>query len=208
MVVVQAFSLEQTARLTGISSGQLLNWDRTGFFKPSLASDNRREVFSRVYSFNDLSSLKVIATLRNETKVSLQHLREVGRKLSCLGENSWTRITLFVLNKKVVFHNQDTDTKEEIVSGQAILDIPLQVVRSNMQRAVDADRVRSEKQLGQTEQRRFLSHSQMVIAGTRIPVKSVAAFVDAGYSNAMIIEEYPSLTVEDIEAVRRIGIAA
>lgn len=206
--MVQAFSLEQTARLTGISSGQLLNWDRTGFFTPSLASHNRREVFSRVYSFNDLSSLKVIATLRNETKVSLQHLREVGRKLSRLGENSWTRITLFVLNKKVVFHNPDTDTKEEIVSGQAILDIPLQVVRSNMQRAVDADRVRSEKQLGQTEQRKFLSHSQIVIAGTRIPVKSVVAFIDAGYSNAMIIEEYPSLTVEDIEAVRRIGIAA
>lgn len=208
MVVVQAFSLEQTARLTGITSGQLLNWDRTGFFTPSLASDNRREVFSRVYTFNDLASLKVISTLRNETKVSLQHLREVGKKLSRLGENSWTKITLFVLNKKVVFHNPDTDTKEEIVSGQAILDIPLQVVRSNMQRAVEADRIRCEKQIGQTEQRKFLSHSQMVIAGTRIPVKSVAAFVDAGYSNAMIIEEYPSLTVEDIEAVRRIGIAA
>lgn len=208
MVVVQAFSLEQTARLTGISTGQLLNWDRTGFFTPSLASDNRREIFSRVYSFNDLSSLKVIATLRNETKVSLQHLREVGRKLSLLGDNSWTRITLFVLNKKVVFHNPDTDNKEEIVSGQAILDIPLQVVRTNMQRAVDADRVRSESQLGQTEQRKFLSHSQVVIAGTRIPVKSVAAFIAAGYSNQDIIAEYPSLTVEDIEAVRRTRIAA
>lgn len=208
MVVVQAFSLEQTARLTGISTGQLLNWDRTGFFTPSLAADNRREVFSRVYSFNDLSSLKVIATLRNETKVSLQHLREVGRKLSQLGENSWTKVTLFVLNKRVVFHNPDTDTKEEIVSGQAILDIPLQVVRANMQRAIDADRVRSESQWGQTEQRKFLSHSQTVIAGTRIPVKSVVAFIDAGYSDVEIIQEYPSLTVEDIVAVRRRRIAA
>lgn len=208
MTVVQAFSLEQASRLTCISVNQLRNWDRTGFFRPSLASENRREPFSRVYSFLDLASLKVISTLRNETKVSLQHLREVGKKLSKLGENKWASITLYVLNKKVVFHNPETDSKEEIVSGQAILDIPLEVVRSNMQRAVDADRQREQDDFGRLEKSRFVAHAQTVVAGTRIPVRAIVSFLKAKYSDQEIIEEYPSLTISDIDAVRRAGLAA
>jgi uncharacterized protein (DUF433 family) len=208
MTVVQAFSLEQASRLTGISVNQLRNWDGTGFFQPSLASENRREPFSRVYSFLDLASLKVISTLRNETKVSLQHLREVGKRLSKLGENKWASITLYVLNKKVVFHNPETDSKEEIVSGQAILDIPLEIVRSNMQRAVDAERLRTQDDFGRLEKSRFVAHAQTVVAGTRIPVRAIASFLKADYTDQQIIEEYPSLTSSDIDAVRKAGLAA
>jgi DNA-binding transcriptional MerR regulator len=208
MTLVQAFSLEQASRLTGISVNQLRNWDRTGFFRPSLASENRREPFSRIYTFVDLASLKVISTLRNETKVSLQHLREVGKKLSKLGENKWASITLYVLNKKVVFHNPETDSKEEIVSGQAILDIPLEVVRSNMQKAVDAERQRTSDEFGRLEKNRFVAHSQTVVAGTRIPVRAIVSFIKASYTDKQIIEEYPSLTINDIDAIRKAGLAA
>lgn len=208
MVVVQAFSLDQASRLTGISPAQLINWDRTGFFQPSLASDNRKEAFSRIYSFKDLASLKVISILRNETRVSLQHLREVGRKLSALGDHNWSSITLYVLNRRVVFHNPETDAKEEIVTGQTVLDIPLEVVRSNMQQAINADRSRTADHIGQTEKKRFVAHSQNVVAGTRIPVRSVISFIDANFSNKQIIEQYPSLTDQDIDAIRRSRIAA
>lgn len=208
MSIVQAFSIEQAARLTDISVNQLRNWDRTGFFRPSLASENRREAFSRVYSFLDLASLKVISTLRNETRVSLQHLREVGRKLSKLGDNKWASITLYVLNKKVVFHNPETDSKEEIVSGQAILDIPLEIVRNNMQRAVEAERQRNADDFGRLEKNRFVAHAQTVVAGTRIPVRAIVSFINAKYSDEQIIEEYPSLTIYDIDAIRKAGLAA
>ena len=189
MIVVQAFSLEQASRLTGISTAQLRNWDRTGFFRPSFGAENRREPFSRVYSFLDLASLKVISTLRNETKVSLQHLREVGKKLAGLGENSWATVTLYVLKKKVVFHNPETESKEEIVSGQAILDIPLEVVRSNMQRAVEADRLRSPEDFGRVEKSRFVAHAQKVIAGTRIPVRAIVSFISENYSNQKLFSQ-------------------
>jgi len=155
-----------------------------------------------------LASLKVISTLRNETKVSLQHLREVGKKLSELGENKWASITLYVLNKKIVFHNPETDSKEEIVSGQAILDIPLEIVRSNMQRAVDAERLRTQDDFGRLEKNRFVVHAQTVVAGTRIPVRAIVSFLEASYSDQKIIEEYPSLTIDDIDAVRKAGLAA
>jgi uncharacterized protein (DUF433 family) len=208
MTVVQAFSIDQAARLTGISVNQLRNWDRDGFFRPSFASENRKEAFSRVYSFVDLASLKIISTLRNETKVSRQHLRDVGRRLASLGESNWTNITLYVLNRKVVFHNPATNSREEIVSGQAILDIPLEIVRSNMQRAVDAERQRTPDQFGRVEKNRFVAHAQEVVAGTRIPVRTILAFIRANYTDLQIIQEYPSLTVADILAVRKEGLAA
>jgi uncharacterized protein (DUF433 family) len=39
-----------------------------------------------------------------------------------------------------------------------------------------------------------------VVAGTRITVKSIKAFSDAGYSIDQIREQYPVLTAEDIRA--------
>jgi DNA-binding transcriptional MerR regulator len=71
--VIAAYSEGQAARLTGISVGQLRYWDRTEFFRPEFACEERRAAFSRIYSYLDLISLKVIARLRDET--SLQQLR-------------------------------------------------------------------------------------------------------------------------------------
>ncbi|PIV76514.1 MAG: hypothetical protein COW55_01255 [Rhodobacteraceae bacterium CG17_big_fil_post_rev_8_21_14_2_50_65_11] len=79
--VVSAFTDEQASRLTGLSVGRLRYWDRTGFFSPSLAAENRRVAFSRVYTFNDLLSLQVLKKLLDDMHCSLQHLRDV--KGSC-----------------------------------------------------------------------------------------------------------------------------
>lgn len=203
MIVVQAFTLDQASRLTGISTAQLRNWDRTGFFSPSMASENRREAFSRIYTFNDLASLKVLNTLRNETKVSMQHLREVGRKLASMGEVSWAQIRLYVLNKKVVFHSPETDAKEEVVSGQAILDIPLEIVRVNLQKAIEQDRLRDPNTFGQISKTKHVASSQSVISGTRVPVRAIRAYLNAGFSIEEIIAEYPDLTESDVLAVSR-----
>lgn len=76
--IIQAFTDEQVARLTGISVGQLRYWDRTSFFRPDYASENRSDPFSRIDSYLDLVSLKVIARLRS--RVPLQRRQaEVDR---------------------------------------------------------------------------------------------------------------------------------
>jgi DNA-binding transcriptional MerR regulator len=93
--IVQAFSEEHVERLTGLTVHQLRHWDRTGFFVPSFAAEDRREVLSRVYSFKDLVALRVLAVLRNQFGVSLQHLRQVSHKLSHLADDKWTQTTLY-----------------------------------------------------------------------------------------------------------------
>jgi uncharacterized protein (DUF433 family) len=197
--VISAFSEDDVERLTGITINQLRYWDRTDFFVPSLASENRRVPFSRVYTFRDVACLKIINAIRNESKVPLQHLREVRQHLLHLGDDLWAKTTLYILNRRVVFYNPETDQKEDI-SGQLVLEIPLKVVSGDMEKAVASLRERPAETVGKIVQRRGLAASKPVIAGTRIPVKSIRAFSDAGYSVEQIREQYPILTEEDIRA--------
>lgn len=198
--VVSAFTDEQTARLTGLSVAQLRNWDRTGFFNPSLASSDRRKAFSRIYTFSDLLSLQVLKTLRIDMGCSLQHLREVKAKLTSLRDAQWSNTTLFVLNKRVVFHDRENDEYYEPVSNQKVLKIPLRVVKSDMKSAIKGMWSREEHDLGKISKTRRVVQHQPVFAGTRIPVKSVIDFWEAGYSIDQIIGEYPTLTEADVKS--------
>jgi uncharacterized protein (DUF433 family) len=199
-VVLSAFTENHVSRLTGVSVRQLRYWDRTGFFVPSMAYENRRESYSRLYSFRDLACLKIVNALRNEAKVPLPHLREVKDTLSHLGDDLWAKTTLYVLNRRVVFHNPETDKREEVLTGQGVLQIPLVVVTGDLEIAVRVLWQRDTSKIGKIERQRNIVQNQPVIAGTRIPVRSVKAFADAGYSIDQIKKEYPTLTDEDIRA--------
>jgi uncharacterized protein (DUF433 family) len=202
--VISAFSENDVERLTGITISQLRYWDRTGFFVPSLTNENRRVAYSRVYTFRDVVCLKILNGIRNDSKVPLQHLREVRQRLLHLGEDLWAKTTLFILNRRVVFYNADTDQKEDI-SGQLVLEIPLKVVTGDMEKAVRSLRERPAETVGKIVKRRGIAANKPVIAGTRIPVKSIKVFSDAGYSVDQIREQYPVLTEEDIRAALAYG---
>ncbi len=196
-VVVATFSEEEVRRLTGISLRQLRYWDSTSFFSPSFISEDRSV---RLYSFRDLVCLQVLNSIRNVAKVPLPHLREVKEKLAHLGDDLWAKTTLYVLKKRVVFVNPQTNDKEEVLTGQKALPIPLEIFRSDMLRAVNRDRERKMTDIGKIHKTRGVVRNKAVVAGTRVQVSSIKAFHDAGYSTSRIIEEYPSLTEQDIEA--------
>jgi uncharacterized protein (DUF433 family) len=198
--VISAFTEEQVNRLTGVTLAQLRYWDGTKFFVPSLSAQRRRRPHNRIYSFRDLVCLKVLNVIRNESRVSLPHLREVKEKLAHLGEDMWARTTLYVLNRKVIFDNPETRQKEEIISGQQILQIPLKVVQADMQRAVRELWRRENTTVGKIQAKRGIVGKRPVIAGTRIPVSAIKAFGEAGYSIKQIIQQYPILTEDDVRA--------
>ena len=156
--------------------------------------------YGRLYSFMDLGSLRVPNDLRNRGKVPLPHLREVKKKLAHLGDDLWARTTLYVLNRKVAFWNPDEDVREEVLSGQATLDIPLRLVRDSLEEDVRKMRDRDESMVGRIDRHKSVVHNAPVIAGTRIPVKSIGTFAKAGYSTEEILKEYPTLTARDIQA--------
>jgi DNA-binding transcriptional MerR regulator len=198
--IVRAFSEEQVERLTGVSKEQLRYWDRTGFFKPSLASENRRLAYSRIYSFHDVASLRVLNELRNKHNVPLQHLRKVAQQLAHLSDAKWTATELFVLNKKVLFVEPGSRQHREIVSKQYVLALPLKVVVSDTKRAVEQLRKRDSGRIGKVSRSKFIGHNAWMIAGTRIPVATIKRFAEDGFSIQEIMREYPTLTEADIKA--------
>jgi uncharacterized protein (DUF433 family) len=207
-VVISAFTEEQVERLTGITRRQLRWWDAQEFFVPAIAHEDRSKPYSRLYAFGDLVALKVLNALRNECKVPLKELKRVKETLSHMGEAVWTKTTLYVHDKKVAFVNPETGVTEEIVSGQGVLQIALQVVVSNMRKAVDDMRERGPEIVGQITKRRGLLNSMPVVAGTRIPIRSIKAFANSGYSEEDILKEYPTLKVEDVRAAIKYPSAA
>lgn len=203
MSVVGAFTDEMAARLTGLSVGQLRAWDRDGLISPSMADENRSLPFSRVYSFRDIVSLRVIAALKKKHGISTQHLKQTARKLRALGEHAWAETTLYVLKKKVIFDNPNTGELEEVVSGQRVFRIPLKVATSDAEAEVQRLFKRREDSIGELEARRHVMGGEQVIAGTRITVRTIVSYLKHGLPDSRILEDFPDLQQSDIDAVRR-----
>jgi uncharacterized protein (DUF433 family) len=202
--VIRAFTEEQVARLTGLSQRQLRYWDRTGFFRPAFGEENRRVAYSRVYSFKDVCALRVIAALRKQHQVPLTHLRKVANELSHLADAKWTSCELFVLNRRVVFVEPGTQRHREIVSKQYVAPgIPLGEVVAGVRDDIAHLNQRGSDERGRIEKIRNVQGSVPVVAGTRIPVRTLRHFHEDGYGIEDILAEYPSLSRADVEAAIR-----
>jgi len=197
---IAAFGEEHVMELTGLSKRQLRYWARTGFFASSFGKGDTDEARTRIYAFRDVAALRTIAVLRNEYKVSLQHLREVAEKLAHLGDRRWTATTLQVQNKKVVFEEPETRRPREVVSGQYVLGIKLADIISDLHRDAETLRRRRESDIGRIARRRSIAHNAAVFSGTRIHVDSVRRLHADGYTHEQILAEYPDLTKADIAA--------
>jgi uncharacterized protein (DUF433 family)/DNA-binding transcriptional MerR regulator len=203
--VIAAFSEEQVQRMTGLTVGRLRYWARTDFFKPSFVEENRRLPYSRFYSFKDVVALRTLEMLRVQNNVPLQQLRIVAEKLAYLKDDLWTSTILFVENRRVAIVNPESGAAYEVASGQYLLGIPLKKVIDDTRADILAFRSRSESDVGQVSRRRGVIRNALVISGTRIPVGAIVRLNEDGYSVDRIIDEYPDLRKEDIEAALRYG---
>lgn len=187
--VVLAFGEEHVERLTKLTKSQLRYWDRTGFFSPTYGEEGEKHTpYSRVYSFRDVVGLRTLGILRKDHNVSLQHLRQVAERLSHLKDELWTTTTLYVLNRKVIFHEEGSGQLREVVSGQYIAGIPLHKVMSDVAAEAENLRQRAPDRVGKIERHRFVARNAPVVAGTRIKTAAIKRFHDAGYSNAEIYQ--------------------
>lgn len=198
--IVAAFSEEHVERITGLAKTRLRYWARTEFFKPSFVDEDIRLPFSRFYSFKDIVALRTLEMLRVQNNVPLQHLRRVAEKLIHLKDDLWTKTTLFVVDRKVVIVNPETGTPQEVVSGQYLLGIPLKKVIEDTSADIISMISRKKSQVGRLARSRSIGRNAWVVSGTRIPVAAIKRFHEDGFDINQIIEEYPDLTKDDVEA--------
>ena len=201
--IIGAFGVNDAARLTGLTVGQLRAWDRSGLLRPSYVAENRASPYSRVYSFRDIVSLRVLASLRLEHRVSVQHLRKVSEQLAHLGEERWIATTLFVLGRRVVFDDPETLARQEVVSGQRVFDIPLKVAIGSTRDAIRDLNARQVGMIGHVVSERFVMNNRPVFEGTRIPVAAVTAYLERGVSLFDILREFPELRKGDVVEARK-----
>jgi len=207
-VVLQAFSVDHAASITGLSKARLTRWDKLGFFSPEYVSEaDRGNAYGRVYSYIDLVGLRTLAVLADEHHVPLSELKKAATGLARLSDRPWANMELSVLKRQVVFdlHGKPRNASD----GQHVIkSIPLPSIAEEVAKRANELRKRKASLQGKIEHHKFVAHNSPVLAGTRIPVSTIRQFVDAGYPDAAIIEEFPTLTRKDILAVRRDATAA
>lgn len=193
-----AFAVDTAAGLTGLSVRQLQRWDQTGFFQPWRADPNRRRPYSRIYSYDNVITLRMIARLR-EAGVSLASIKPVLPWLASNETANWSERCMFVVGNRVFL------TREEAIGGadQAkqqgkLSAIPLGSVVAEVDAAVEQLRRRTPEQIGQVARNRGILRGAPTIAGTRIPTATIAWFHDNGYTLDWILKEFPRLTAEDV----------
>lgn len=201
MPALMAFTVEHAARVTGVSERRIRYWDKTGVLVPSLAGENRRSPFSRIYSFRDLVGLRTLGDLRDHCRFSLQELRSVGQWLSQHYDAPWSSLRFYVAGRQILFGDPDHPGARISTNprGQAVIPFDLQEIARQTEDAARKLTDRRSDQVGEIIKNRYVLRNAPVLAGTRITTAAVWDFHQAGYGTADIIREYPRLTPTDVE---------
>src|SRR5207248_6803265 len=60
-----------------------------------------------------------LGVVASAAQVPLQHLRRVAERLSHLEDDLWTKTTLYVLNRRVIFHEPGSRRLHDAVGGRS-----------------------------------------------------------------------------------------
>ena len=186
------FTTEQVSRLTGLPVRVLRDWERARLFTRHFGSDNGRRPSRRLYSFRDLVELRALAELRK--RLPRKELGKLAAWLRDHGETPLAELGVYLSNRKVEFAEPGSEPPPGAVRFE------LEPLAAELQRAAEQLGQRTPDEFGKIVRRRGVMGGALVLAGTRIPTKAVWSFHEAGYDTAGILEQYPHLTEDDVQA--------
>lgn len=198
--VVAALTEGHIIRITGLSKGQLRAWDRRGFFVPRHAYDDRSKAYSRIYSFKDAVGLRTLARLRaTRYRIGLVRLESLAKEMQKDGISHWADAKVWVVKGEPHYMRPGKSEIKGAETGQLAM-LPIIDVIDEVRSRVEDLKKRAADSIGHVQRDRFVARNSWVVAGTRIPTATIRRYVEAGFSHNEILEEYPALTIKDIEA--------
>jgi uncharacterized protein (DUF433 family) len=199
METLPAYTVEQAAKLAGLSVRKVVYWADTDVFVPHYVEEDTRRPYSRLYSFRDLVGLRTLAQLR--TRVSLQSLRAVGHWLRERYEAPWASLRFYVLGKDVLFDEPETGERVAPLRGRLLpITFELAPIARETRAAVVQLHQRDRGDIGEIVRHRHVLQNAWRVKGTRVPTAGIWNFHQAGYDTEAIIREYPRLTPADVTA--------
>lgn len=187
------------ARVIGVAEHRLRRWNTIGLVLPSISECGPRRYWT--YALDDLVQGRVVRALEDRG----QDVRVIRRVVEAVRSTDHPRplaqLLWAVAGRDVFVGFPDG----QWVGGRR----PTQGVVPDV---LDLEQIRVEARAalkrpgdvaGQTEQKRGRLGSKEVFAGTRVPVAAVVLYLDRGLSDTDILEAFPDLTINDIDAVRR-----
>lgn len=191
---------ERAAEIAAISRQRLRYWEKTDLITPDVERVISPRNVVRLYSLPRVVELVVASELRRQG-VSLQHIRRIIAHLREQGYEAPLREVRFALSgDRVLFQHTDGSWEDSRQPFQGVMwqAIDLEEIRARIRSRLS----RSSSDAGVIEKRRKVQASKPVFRGTRVPVEAVEGYLKAGRSIGEIMEAFPSLTEEDIEAAR------
>lgn len=197
MSTILAFTAIQAERLTGLTARRLTYWDETGVYRPAYKDDRPHRSYRRIYSFVDIVSLRTLKALKDIHRVSLDELRRTGQYLMRFTDTPWMK-GFWVVERKVLFHHPESQQLVDRHGQTSYVDID--AIWAEVETETSSWTQRAPEDIGQIARHRHVQHNRWVIKGTRIPTGAVWNLHEAGYSAREIVEQYPNLSIEDVEA--------
>jgi DNA-binding transcriptional MerR regulator len=194
-------------QLAQVSMRRLRYWEETGLVVPSIRRQLSPKNTVRLYSFQDLLALLVVAELRTERDMSLQHIRRVVEHLRSRGYGAPLREVKFAtLGGEIYFQHPDGSWEGDLRPDQRVLEkvLHLDPLRARIARAAE----RRADEAGQVVKKRGVHASAPVFAGTRIRVSTVQEYLRHGYDTDAILEAFPDLQAADVAEASRLLAAA
>ncbi len=182
---------------------RLRYWEETGLVVPSIRRRLSPKNTVRLYSFQDLLSLLVVAELRTERDMSLQHIRRVVEHLRSRGYQAPLRELKFAtLGQEIYFQHSDGTWEGDLRADQIVLEkiLRLDPLRARIARAAE----RQAHDAGQVVKQRGVHASAPVFAGTRIRMSTVQDYLRHGYGTDAILEAFPDLKAADVDEAGRL----
>jgi DNA-binding transcriptional MerR regulator len=202
-----AFPDTRARKLARVSMRRLRYWEETGLVVPSVRRQLSPKNTVRLYSFQDLLALLVVAELRTERDMSLQHIRRVVEHLRSRGYEAPLReLTFATLGQEIYFQHSDGTWEGDLRPDQIVLEkiLRLDSLRARITRAAQ----RQASDAGRVVKQRGVHASAPVFAGTRIRVSTVQDYLRHGYDTEAILKAFPDLKAADVDEASRLLTAA
>jgi DNA-binding transcriptional MerR regulator len=202
-----AFPDTRAARLAGVSLRRLRYWEASGLVVPSIERTFSPRNTVRLYAYQDLLALLVVATLRTERAMSLQHIRRVVAHLRARGyEAPLNELKFATLGQEIYFQHPDGSWEGDLRPDQIVL---VQTIRlESLRLRIDNAARRSAADVGRVTKHRGVHASAPVFAGTRIRVSTVQDYLRHGYETQAILNAFPDLEAADVDEAGRLLTAA